>query len=211
MAAYATRADLYDSGLPRGTLGSSSRIVASSSAGNDTLELEDHGFETDDEVLVRAVEGGTLSAPLAEGTTYYAIRLTSSTFKLAASPGDSAINLTSNGVSMLVAKELPFDKVLERVSRLADLRMPHLVPLDSPYPEVVIDVVARIAARRLQASSGTVSDTVNAFEEQAWKELERWAKGVPLRDASATASANLAITSADLTADPRGWGSGSLP
>lgn len=212
MAAYATRADLYDSGLPRGTLGSSARLVASSTAASNVLELEEHGFVDDDEVLVRAVEGGTLSAPLSEGTTYYVIRLTDSTFSLAASAGGAAIDLTTDGESMLVAKGLPVDKILERVSRLADQYVGHLLPLSEPYPVVLVDVVARIAARRLQAASGVASETVATFEEQAWKQLERWAKGVPIRDTSVTASSNLAVVAtASTSTDPRGWGSETLP
>lgn len=213
MTAYATRADVYKFGLPKGTLGSVARLVASSRAGTDTLELEDHGFETDDQVLVRATANGTLSSPLVEGTTYYVIRLTSSTFKLAATAGGAAINLTTDGVSMLVTTSLPFDDVLEFYSRFVDAFLPaHMVPLAAPYPIVVVATVAELASKKLQHLSGASSELVKEAELGAKAQLERWAKGIPLRDARATASANLAVTSTlSGTSDSRGWGSGSLP
>lgn len=217
MTVYATRRDLYRYGLPRGTLGGQGRLCASVKASTDTFELEEHGFETDDDVLVRAVEGGTLSAPLAEGTTYFVIRLTSSTFKLAATAGGAAINLTTDGESMLVTIALPIDAVLEFYSRWVDGFLPaHLVPLapdaNDKFPTVVTAIVAELSSKKLQHLSGVTSESVNAYEVAAKAQLERWAKGIPLRDERATAPANLAVTARPGTSsDPRGWGSGCLP
>ncbi len=189
------------------------RLVASSTASSDVLELEGHGFETDDALIVRAIESGTLSAPLVAGTTYYVSRLTDSTFKLAATAGGAAINLSTDGVAMMVTIALPFDRVLEFYSRFVDAFLPaHLVPLTAPVPVTVVGIVAELAAKKLQALCGAASEIVAATELVAKAQLERWAKGIPLRDTTATASANRAITSTlATTADPRGWGSGSLP
>lgn len=214
MAAYATRRDLHRyGGIARGLLVGEGRLVASSTASTDRLELESHLFDTDDEVLVRATEGGTLSAPLVAGTTYYVIRVTDSTFKLAATAGGAAIDLSSDGVSMVVSAALPIDETLELYSRWVDDLLPaHLVPLTSPYPVVVIAVVARLAGKALLNLDGKSSEIVNAAELVAKAQIERWAKGIPLRDAKATASANLAVTSTmGAASDPRGWGSGTLP
>lgn len=212
MTAYATRRDVYRYGLPRGSLGSSARELASVTASTNLLELDDHGFENDEPVAVRAAEGGTLAGGLVADTTYYVIRVSDSTFKLAATPSGSAINITSDGVDMVVIAESPIDDILEAVSELADGYMPHLVPLTAPYPKTVVMTVATIAGRRWQNLSGTISDAVIALEEQAWKQLERWAKGVPVRAANVTASSNLAVTaSLASTTDRRGWGSGTLP
>lgn len=213
MTAYATRRDVYRYGLARGTVASEGRLVASSTASTNVLELEGHGFETDDELLLRAAEGGTLSAPLVSGTTYYAIRLTDSTFSLAATAGGAAIDLTTNGESMIVSIALPFDEVLEFYSRFVDAFLPaHLVPLEQPYPVTVVAIVSELAAKRLQLISGTRSESMTEIEVAAKAQLERWSKGIPLRDARATEPANLAVTSTMAsTADPRGWGSGTLP
>lgn len=213
MTAYATRKDVYRYGLARGALGNPGRLVAGSTASTDLLELQEHGFETDDTVTVRALEGGTLSAPLVAGTTYYVIRVSGSTFKLSATAAGSAINLSTDGVSMMVSTDLPFDDVLEFYSRFVDGFLPaHLVPLKSPYPVTVVALVAELSARKLQQLSGVESASVEKTELAAKAQLERWAKGLPLRDTRATASANLAVTSTlGSTSDPRGWGSGTLP
>ena len=213
MPAYATRRDVYAYGLARGTLGAAGRQVESSLASTDTLTLDGHGFETDDALVVRAFEGGTLSSPLVAGATYYAIRVNDSTFKLSATAGGSAINLTTDGVVMSVAIALPFDEILEFYSRFVDAFLPaHLVPLTAPYPITVVALVAELAAKRLQILAGHSSASMTEIEVSAKAQLTRWAAGVPLRDERATASANLAITSTlSSTTDPRGWGSDTLP
>lgn len=212
MAAYATRADLYRYGLPRGLLANPARLCASVEDSTDTFELDAHGFETDDQLLFRPEEGGELPAPLVAGTTYYAIRVTDSTFKVSATQGGAAINLTTDGVSVLVAIALPVDEVLEFYSRFVDPFLPaHLVPLTAPYPVTVTAIVAKLAAKELLRIAGQTSISMTEEEIGAKAQLERWAKGVPLRDSRATASANLAISEGS-TGDPRGWGvGGSLP
>lgn len=212
-AVYATRADLDDfGGIPDGSLSNAGREVASSVASTNVITLDAHGLQTDDEVLLRAAEGGTLSAPLVAGTTYYAIRLNDSTFKVAATSGGSAIDLTTDGVSMIATKPLPIDRMLELYSRWVDGFLPaHLVPLESPYPIVVTAIVAQLAGKALMNLDGKSSEIVDKAELVAMAQLKRWSDGIPLRDVTATASANLAVTSANLTADARGWGSGTLP
>ena len=214
MAAYATHRDLYRYGLARGALAMPGRLVESSVASSDTLTLDGHGFVTDDEVLVRAAEGGTLTAPLVEGTTYYVVRVTDSTFKLAATSGGAAIDLSTTGDQMVVSSALPVDDVLEFYSRFVDAFLPaHAVPLTDPYPVTVTAIVAELAAKKLMTLAGLSSGVIDAAEVAAKAQLERWAKGIPLRDARATTATNLAITSGltnDRT-DPRGWGSGTLP
>jgi len=215
---YATRQDLDDfGGLPDGMLSNEGRLVASALASTDTLELVAHGLQTDNAVTVRAVEGGTLSSPLVTGTTYYAIRLTDDTLKLAATAGGAAINLTTNGDSMIVTKALPIDRMLEAYSRWVEDCVPaHLVPFEvddtGAYPILVVKAICRLAGAELLARTGKDSEIVSKFAIEERAVLKQWATGRPLRDPGITASANLAIRSAATsTSDPRGWGSGSLP
>jgi hypothetical protein len=210
--AYATRADVFKYSLARGALAGVSRLAESALASNDTFELADHGYATNDTVTLRAAEGGTLPAPLVAGTTYYVILVTDGTFKLAASAGGAAINLTTDGVDVYVSNDLPFDDVLEAYSRFVDGYLPaHLVPFTAPYPRLLTMIVAELAAKKLLAITGVDSAIVEKAEASAILQLQRWAAGLPVRDTSATSPANLAITS---TVDSRGWGgtdSGSLP
>lgn len=205
---YAERRDLYKYGLPRGTLGANARELGAVTASTDVLELGEHGFENDDEVLFRAIEGGTLAAPLVAGTTYFAIRLNDATFKVAATAGGAPINLTTDGSTMMVAAPLPFDEVLEFYSRFVDGAVPHLVPFTAPVPIIVRATVAKLSAKELQRLSGQTSVSMAAAEAEARTLLESWGKGQPVRDARATEPANLAITATD-TRDS-GWGSGEV-
>jgi len=211
---YATRADLYDHGLPRGLLTNPGRRCAAASASTDTFELDGHGFDTDVELVLRAEGSGSLPAPLVAGTTYYAIRVTDSTFKVAATAGGGAIDLTASGVAVMVATPLPFDKVIERYSRFVDSCLTaHIVPLGvaKPVPIEVVAIVAELSAKKLLLIRGQSSESMKEMELGAKAQVERWEKGEVLRDGNATTSANLAH-SESVVANPRGWGvGGTLP
>lgn len=199
----------------RGSLTSSSRLVSTSTASTDIIELEGHGLETGDECQLRALDGGTLSAPLVAGTTYYAIKVDDARFKVAATSGGAAIDLTTTGVSMSLVVELPVDDILEFYSRFVDGLLPaHAVPLASPYPVTIVALVAELSAKRLQLIAGTSSESMKEVEIAAQAQLQRYASGIPLRDSRVTTSTNLAIhdtAGSTTTGDARGWGSGSLP
>lgn len=69
--------------------------VFTADAGTDVVTATAHGYSTDQAVVVSS--NGTLPAPLVGGTTYYVRDVTTNTFKLAASAGGAAIDLTSAG------------------------------------------------------------------------------------------------------------------
>lgn len=194
-------------------LGGAGRLVEAVSATANTIQLADHGFETDDAVTFRAIEGGSLPAPLVEATTYYAIRVTSSLFRVAAAAAGSAIDLTTAGAGAAVATEPPFDDVIEFYSRFVDGFIPHAAPLTLPVPVIVKAIVAELAAKKLLALAGQTSAAVNEAELAAKAQLERWSAGVPIRDANVTASSNKSVSSAYAasSSDPRGWGTTTLP
>lgn len=209
---YCTRGDVTRR-IPLGALTSSSGLVATSSVGANTITLDGHGLETNDPVSVRALEDGALPDPLVAGTTYYARRLTNSTFELAASVDGPAIDLTTAAITMVVAREPNFDEFIEEYSRWADGLLPaHIVPLTPPIHPTVKGVVADCVAKRVLNINGQDSAVVATAELAGKAILERYAAGVPLRGADVTASANLAVSaSLGSTKDPRGWGSGRLP
>ncbi len=209
---YCSRADVNRE-LPLGSITSPSGLVASSVASTNAITYDGHGLETNDQVTVRAAEGGTLSAPLAEGTVYFARRITNATFELALVADGSAIDLTTSGVEMIVIREPNYDATIEFYSRHADAFLPaHVVPLQAPIHPTVKGIVARLTAKALLNSDGKSSDAVNAAELAANAQLERFAKGIPLRGAAVTSSANLAVSmSMGTGTDPRGYGSGTIP
>lgn len=211
---YSTRADLYRYGLPRGMLANPGRLCASVLAATDAFELDGHGFETDDAIIPSTEGGGTMPAPLVAGTTYRAIRVNDQFFKVAAAPAGAAIDLTADGVSVVVSAALPIAEVMEFYSRFVDALLPgHLVPLRTPYPIVVTALVAELSAKKLLLIAGQTSQSMTEAELAAKAQLERWAKGLPLRDARATASANLAYSESVAPSGPRNWSppGGTLP
>jgi hypothetical protein len=212
---YCDRGDV-NACVPAGEITGWARVAASAIASNDVITLEGHGLDTDDTLPVRAAEGGALPAPLAEVTVYYAIRLTNATFKVAASAGGAAINLTADGAQVIVIKEPDYNVAIEEWSRWVDTFLPaHAVPLSTPLGDdfaLVRRHVAKLAAYDLFRLDGKASQTFDAVKADAMMSLQRLATGIPIRGGSG-ARTNLAITStlsAD-TSDPRGWGSGTIP
>ena len=197
--------------LPLGSVSSSSGLIAATSTSANTFTYDGHGLESGDPITLRAAEGGTLSAPLVEGTRYYAIRVSNSAFSVAASSGGAAIDITTSAVSVVVTREPDFEDTIEFYSRWADTCLPaHLVPLEFPIHPFVKGIVADLAAKRILNGIGKDSAVVTAAEVEAKAQLVRFATGLPLRGANVTTSANLAISSSVAsTGDPRGWGSGS--
>jgi hypothetical protein len=180
--------------------------VPSVSASANTITLADHGFETGDPVTFRAEAGGSLPAPLAEGTTYYAIAVTDSTFSVAASGGGAAVDITSAGSNVVVIAPLPIAAAIEWASRIVDDMLPaHVLPLDV-VPAIVEMTTAELAAGKLARRSGAASKSLTEIVDAADKRLKRWAEGIPLRDGSGTpAPANKATSATVPYADRRGW------
>lgn len=207
--AYATRADVYAYGLPRGSLYLHARAVAAVNVAGNWLEVEGHGCETDDAIQFRT-EDGSLAAPLATGTTYYAEPLDESRLRVRASAGGSALDLTTTGEHMdLVVPVGPqMDALLETFSRWIDsMLVGHEVPLEEPYPQWVTYVVAVRTAAALARilGLGTAGDRIYEAERAAIADAQRMAKGVPLRPE--VAPSNLARGSSPV---PARMGGGTL-
>src|SRR5665213_1188510 len=211
---YTERSDLYNYGLPRGSLGLQGRLADSATAASDNVVLDGHGFSTNDPVLFSTVAGGNLPAPLAASVTYYAIYVDDATFQVAATVDGSAINLTTDAVTLKVASPLPFDDVMEFYSRWVDSFCPeHLVPFTAPIPALVKGIVAQLSATKLSQLAGHKADSLDAAELKCVAQMERWVKGISLRgDPTATKLAGLAPTKTLVVGgfDPRGWGPGGI-
>lgn len=205
---YCSRREV-NAAVPAGEIIGPTQLASSALASTDVISLEGHGLETDDEVLVRAIEGGSLPSPLVEGTGYFAIRVSNARFKLAATAGGAAINLSTDGVEVVVMREPAYDDVIEFWSRWADGVLPaELVPLTAPVHPLVRGIVAKLSAKELLGRAGKSSELVNVTDIAAKAMLERYAIGLPLRGAPTVGSANLAVTATAGDADPRGWGAG---
>jgi hypothetical protein len=196
-AVYATRGDLYRYGLPRGNLGAPARECGSVDVASNAIELDGHGFEDGDAVVFRSADdANSLPSPLVAGTTYYAKRVNYTRFSVTEKRGLPVINITTAGGVFFVATELPFEEQLELYSRWVDDFLPaHAAPLTCPYPPQVVATVAELAAKKLMQLAGHKSESVDEAELAAKAKLERWAKGLTVRNATRAQHTNLSVTS----------------
>lgn len=68
---------------------------------DDTLEAPSHGFSDTNMVVLWSVPGVALPTGLAEGTVYHVRDATTDDFKLAATAGGAAINITAVGAGFI--------------------------------------------------------------------------------------------------------------
>lgn len=207
-----TRADVTAE-LPIGGIITPGGVIASANATSDTLEYDGHGFETDTPVTVRVVDAtdATLPSPLVDGTTYYAIRISNSRFKLSLTAGGAAIDLTTDGREIVVTREPDFDRAIAFYSSWAYGLLPaHAVPLEEPIDPLVVGVVARCAAAHVMNINGQHSELVEKAEIAGRAILERYAKGLPLRAQPGARTNKSVVPRTSSSTDPRGWGCGGV-
>ena len=204
---YSVLADLV-AFLPSGGLPNPAR-VATGSASGDYLESDGHGLVADAPVTLRAEAGGAVPGGLTAGTTYYVVTLSDARFKLAATAGGAAINLTSAGSNFVYSSPLPWSAWIAWADRQVDSYLPvHVIPLSSPLPQIVVTASAELAAMRgLQATGGAEID-LGARLDAIGARLARWAKTVPVRGVSVQTEQpmNLAVAASAGAVDTRGWG-----
>lgn len=208
---YAEEEDLYRfGGLARGELPNPGRAVAAVHLSSQTLELEGHAFALNTQLTFRAEDGTDLPYPLKPGIAYFAIPTSPATFQVTDVANGAPLKIGNVGGSFVVVAPLPIAELLEFYSRFVDPFIPaHHTPLAPPYPTTIVGIVAQLAAKRLQLLCGEISISMAEVEKAAYAQLQRWASGIPLRDARATRPSNLAV--AMTVSDPRGWGTGGLP
>lgn len=211
---YCSTADLYSYGLPRGALSNPARVAESALAADDVIHLGEHGFSDGDPVSFRAEAGGSLPAPLARGVEYYAIRVSDHAFRISDDEGGPPVDLTTDGLGVLVIAALPRVKHIRAASALINELAPaNCVPFDEPYPEVVRSSAAVLAVSTLLAFCGQSSRPFADVVKEVRLQLATWAKGAPIRAPETTPSAVLAARSEQAPPslsvcldDPKGWG-----
>lgn len=212
MTDYCEPRDVYAHGLQRGAVPNPARLVESVSTASEAITLNEHGFELNDPVSFRAEAGGSLPAPITEGTTYFAVPLDDARFGVATTEDGAAINLTSAGSNVLVIAPLPMASAISWASRLIDGMLPaHVVPLDvDAIPDVVRFTCGELAGWKLATRGGAASKSLTDIYDGATKRLASWSKGVPIRGAVELPNANLAASATMPYRDRRGWNRGGI-
>jgi hypothetical protein len=216
MPPYCTKADAL-SWVTQGSVTNPRRAIAAVHTDTDTLAADDHRLATGSEVQLWLPRNGAgeMAEPLVEGAVYYAIRLSDSTFQVAATPADAAaaspVNITSEGCNMKLGAQIPWDAYIEgRSAKLDEQAIGNAFPLadGEPIPIVVRDLVSIQVLGDAARFVGKTDIDLSEEQERARKELEIWATGKPLRAKEAPAPTNTAVSGPRLSgsaADPRGW------
>lgn len=199
-------ADLFAFGVPRGATPNPGRCLAA--LVDSVAHLDVHGLDTGTPILFRAAGSGALPAELSEGVTYYAEAVTEHTFRVRAEPGGAALTLTDTDDPIMVVVPLPIAEAIAWAEQVIYDSLPaHAVPIaqSAAVPQLLRMTCAELAAGKLLAISGAASRSLSETVDMALKRVERWGKGVPLRDPDAPARTNLAASASSPPSDARGW------
>lgn len=189
MSAYCEQTDAY-AWTPRGSISNPAQSVAITAA-TDIITWDGHALADDDPLTFRAESGGSMPSPLVAGTTYYAIRMTDSTFKVAATAGGSAIDLTTAGSNVLGIAQPPWTRWIEEESALIEGNCPsHVVPF-SETPPIVRRMVSLRVAVRARMWGGNSTEPIQNEIDDALRMFTAWAKGQQIRGAIEPASAQV--------------------
>jgi hypothetical protein len=202
---YCDESDLYDYGLPRGSLSNPARSVTADAAA-DSFTLDVHGFVDDDEVSFRADPGGSLPTGISAGVAYFAKRLSEYAFQVAATAGGPAIDLTTAGSRVVAYAPINLEAAIQWASRVLDDAMQGstVVPLTLPVPEIIKMTCAELAAGKLM-SGRNGSRALSEVVDSATKRAAKWAK-VRVQGENAKPPAGLAVSATVPYCDRRGWG-----
>lgn len=199
------QSDLFAFGVPRGATPNPGRVLAS--LVSSVCSLDVHGLDTGTAILFRPAGSGALPTGLTEGVTYYAQRETEHTFRVRATPDGPALTITTATDPVMLIVPLPVAEAIAWAEQIIYDSLPaHAVPLaqGATVPEILKMTCAELAAGKLLALSGAASRSLADTVDAALKRVERWGKGIPLRDPNAPERTNLAAASAPAS-DARGW------
>jgi len=96
-----------------------SLFAFTANASTDVITATGHDYINDMPVTVSVSGGGTLPAPLVAGTTYYVRDVATNTFKLSATIGGEAINITDAGTGSFVVTDIALSIYTASVAEMA--------------------------------------------------------------------------------------------
>lgn len=196
--AYAEPRDVYDIGfsarafvvVPRPFDPRAGDMV---DAATGTFFLAGHGYADDDVLWFVQTAAGALPTDVDLVSVYYPLPLDSRRFRLAATPGGPALTFidAGSGWALQIDPERRLRRILLSVSADIDQDLTaHATPLvavNGRFPEKVVGVVAREAARRAVASLmfdnaavRTAKDRVDEKYIEDKEQREAWRLGQPI-------------------------------
>lgn len=191
MPPYATRDHVYNLGLTARAFARAPRPVEAVDPATGTIRLTAHGLSVDDLVLLDAVSGGTLIGGVSAFTYYSPVIVGADLFQL---EGVATFSSSGQGVRVSTDPGRRIDQHLADAAALIDEHLTaHAVPLQpdpttGAYPQVVIGMNARMAARAavtsLQIENAAFREAVDRLMAQ--EEFDRliladWKRGKPVQ------------------------------
>jgi hypothetical protein len=196
---YCTVEDVFGV-VPASVLMRVALAVASASTTANTLTINGHGLAEDAPFDIVLQSGGTVAAPLAVGTTYYADPVSDVALRVRAEPGGDPIDLTTAGSGMMLRPSCRpgIEERIVEYSRWVEDRLPaHAVPLElesnGRYHPTVRGMVALLAAEAALEDSGKTSESVTRRADRTRRDAELRLRGLPMRNAPAASPSNLAM------------------
>lgn len=206
MTAYATPQDVYDLGLTAQAFVVRPRPL--DPRAGDSLDIETgtfrmigHGLTADDVVELVLVAGGAVPAGGAINTTYHPLIVDFFRFRLSLTPNGAAVTFADTGThgpsgsawAIQVDPERRLARSCDVVSRDIDQDLvAHATPIEPDpvtgrYPDKLVGIVARTAARRGVAgltfdnpAFKAATERLQAEETRDEEQRGRWRAGAPL-------------------------------
>lgn len=186
---YATRDDVFILALSARAFVTSGMLVEHVDLGTGVLRIPGHGLNAADKVTVDAPSGGSLATGLEANKVYGVDPVAFDLFRLT----DDGTPITSfaeagKGLHVVVDQMRRLDAHLEAASARIDEHLTaHGAPLAEPYPVQVVEICARLAARRAVVSLQfenpefrVAVDRLRETFEQDEQTLQRWLSGKPI-------------------------------
>jgi hypothetical protein len=220
--AYASRDDVFNLALSAKAFVARATPFDAIDTATGVLRLKAHGLSDDDLVTIEVTSGGALPTGITAFTAYPVQNVAFDYIRLR-NPSTLApiTSYVSGGSGWAVAVDLMRRLDMHRrasAARINECLTAHAPPLAEPYPVQVVEINARLAARRMlttlqfdNAQYRLSADELRATAEQDEETLRRWLSGKPVHprpDDETTVADNGARASAGRA--PINWTTGTL-
>ncbi|MEQ9318190.1 MAG: hypothetical protein RIF41_03485 [Polyangiaceae bacterium] len=187
--AYATRDDVFNLALSAQAFVVRARNFEDIDVATGVIRLKAHGFGDEDLVTLEVTGGGSLPTGLSAHVAYGVDPVSFDLFRLTSS-GSPITSYASGGSGWSVALDTMrrLDKHLEAAAARIDQSLTaHRAPLTAPYPVHVVEINARMAARRMltslefnNAAFRVSTERLIAMGDEDEAQLARWRAGQPI-------------------------------
>jgi hypothetical protein len=227
--AYATRDDVFNLALSAKAFVVRAQPFDGIDVATGIVRLKAHGLSGDDFVTLEVTSGGSLPVPITgfdalTAFTKYAVESVEfDYFRLIdVGTGNPITGYDAAGAGWSVAVDLMrrLDRHREAAAaRIDESLTAHAPPLAVPYPIQVVEINARLAARRMlttlqfdNAAFRVAAEELRATAEQDEQQLRMWVSGKPVHPRPTDETPTIADNAARAKAGraPAGWTTGCL-